>query len=188
MTVLLMCLEIFAIGLFTFGGGHAVLPFFIDLASKYDWFTYTEITNMIAVAQSLPGPIYINLSAYVGFHIAGVPGSIAAVISMILPAIVIVSLVANALAKFRENKHVQSGLYGIRPAVTALISIALISVFRISVLNWAQFQDGRNWAILIDPRALAVFVVSLFFVLKFRKHPLFYILGGAVAGIIIAPL
>lgn len=187
MIYLLLFIEFFKIGLFTVGGGLATLPFLYELADKYDWYTRADITNMIAISESTPGPIGINMATYVGFHTAGVLGGIVATFATVLPSVVIVLLVARFLEKFKHNRFVNAGFYGIRPAVTAMITVALITVMASSIFNWEVFWPGWNWQSLVNPLALVLYAVALFLLLKFKKHPLWYLLGGAVVGIFIAP-
>lgn len=188
MIYLLLFAEFFKIGLFTLGGGLAALPFLYELAGKYDWYTAADVTNMIAVSESTPGPIAINMATYVGFHTAGLLGGVVATLGNIMPSVVIVLILAKYLEKFKQSRYVQAAFYGIRPAVTALISVALFAVFKVSVLHWDAFVQGWNWAALVDWRALALFAAALVLVLKFNKSPIAYIAGGAVVGILIAPI
>ncbi len=187
MTYLLLFLEFFKIGLFAIGGGLAALPFLYELAPKYNWFTEADITNMIAISESTPGPIAVNMATYVGYHTAGVMGGIIATLGNILPAIIIVLIVAKYLEKFKDNSLVQAGFYGIRPAVAALITVALFAVVKVSILRWDVFVATENWGALVDWRAAALFAVALALILKMEKHPVFYIAAGALAGILIAP-
>ena len=187
MIYLLLFLEFFKIGLFAIGGGLAALPFLYELAPKYDWFTEADITNMIAISESTPGPIAVNTATYVGYHTAGFWGGIIATLGNIMPAIIIVLMVAKYLEKFKNNPLVQAGFYGIRPAVAALITVALFAVGKVSILHWDVFAATGNWRSLVDWRATALFAVSLALILKGKKHPVLYIAAGALAGILIAP-
>ena len=90
MTYLYLFLEFFKIGLFAIGGGPATLPFLMDLTEKYDWYTMTDLTNMVAVSESTPGPIGINMATYAGFNAAGTPGGIVATMSLVLPSIIVI--------------------------------------------------------------------------------------------------
>lgn len=187
MIYLQLFLEFLKIGLFTVGGGLASLPFLYELSDKYGWFTYADLTNMIAISESTPGPIGINAATYVGFHVAGVLGSVIATLATMVPAFFFVTFVASILDKFKQNRLVQNAFTGIRPAVTALITVAFWAVFSISVMNVDLFAATGRFSDLINPTAAILFAVALFLILKFKKHPLWYILGGAVVGIFIAP-
>jgi len=187
MIYLLLFFEFFKIGLFTIGGGLAAIPFLYELTERYDWFTVADITYMIAISESSPGPILVNMATFAGNHTAGLLGGVVATLGSITPGIVIVILVCRALDKFSENRYVQAGFSGIRPAVTAMVTIALITVARISLLRWYEFTQSMDWAILVNYRALALFAVALFAILKFKKHPIIYIVAGAIAGLLLAP-
>lgn len=187
MIYLLLFAEFFKIGLFAIGGGLAALPFLYELAPKYHWFTAADVTDMIAISESTPGPIAINMATYVGYQTAGVLGGVVATLGNIMPAILIVLAVAKYLEQFKNNRLVQAGFYGIRPAVTALITSALFAVIKVSILRWDLFAAGGGWGSLLDLRAAALYAAALALILRFEKHPVLYIAGGALAGILIAP-
>ena len=187
MIYLLLFFEFFKIGLFTLGGGLAAIPFLYDLAERYDWFTAYELTYMIAISESSPGPIAINMATFAGFHTAGLLGGAVATLGSVTPGLVIVLLVCRALEEFRGNRYVQAGFKGVRPAVTALVTVALLTVARISLLRWDGLTQPIDWAALVDFRAVAIFGAALFAMLKFKRHPILYIAAGAIIGIIIAP-
>lgn len=187
MIYLLLYVEFFKVGLFTIGGGLAALPFLYELADKYQWFTQADVTNMIAISQSTPGPIGINAATYFGYEMAGVLGGVIATLGVISPSLIIVLIVARFMDRFKKNRLVQDAFTGIRPAVAALITMAFWAVFELSVLNIDGFWPGWNWGQLVQPAALVLFVVSLVLMLKFKKHPVVYIAGGALVGMLIAP-
>ena len=175
--------EFFKIGLFAIGGGMATLPFLMDLTAKYDWYTKAELTNMIAISQSTPGPVGINMATYAGYNAAGIPGAVVATLSLVAPALAIIMVIAKFLADFNENKTVQAAFYGIRPAVAALIGYAVWELVKISL----TIVDG-NGVTAID--YLGVFLcVAAFGImqLKYCKslHPLVWIIIGAVIGILL---
>lgn len=177
--------EFMKIGLFAVGGGLATIPFLYDMAGRYSWFTASDITNMIAISESTPGPIGINMATYVGFTTAGVLGSIIATIGIMTPALIIVSIVSNVLERFKKSRLVEAAFYGIRPVVTAIITMAFMEIVKVTLVNWNAFMPGMNWAALVNYKAMALFAVMLFLVLKFKKHPVFYIVGGAVVGLLV---
>ncbi len=183
MTYLLLFYEFFQIGLFAVGGGLATIPFLYDLASKYPWFTSKDVVDMIAISESTPGAIGLNMATYVGYSTEGVLGSIVSTIAIILPAIIIVLLVSRVLSQFSTNKYVVSAFYGIRPTVTALISVACLEVLKVSIFNWEMFSQAFDWAALVNYKAAVLFALTLFLVFKFKKHPVYYIAGCALVGI-----
>ena len=117
MSLLILIFEFFKIGLFSIGGGLATLPFLYRLADKYPWFSAKQIPDMIAVSESTPGPLGINMATYTGFQHSGVIGSIAATFGLVLPSVIIIILISKVLEKFRSNKYVEYAFYGLRPAV-----------------------------------------------------------------------
>ncbi len=165
------------IGLFAVGGGLATLPFLYELANTKDWFSVSDISNMVAVSESTPGPLGVNMASYVGFLNNGVIGSITATLGLIFPSIVVILIVVGFLDKFKENKIVEYVFSGLRPASAALVASAGIGLIKV-----AFFKDGLNsffWqgAIL----ATIVFIMMK----KFKKvHPIVYIAISAVIGII----
>ena len=120
--------EFFKTGLFAIGGGMATLPFLKDIGATTGWFTQTDLMNMLAVSESTPGPVGINMATYVGYTVAGVPGAIIATIGEVTPSIVVILIVAAMLAKFRDSKAVADAFYGLRPASTGLIGAACAGV------------------------------------------------------------
>ena len=153
--------EFFKIGLFAVGGGMATLPFLQALSQKTGWFTTDFITNMIAISESTPGPIGINMATYVGFNLTGVLGGIVATLGTILPAIIIVSIVSRYLEKFSGNPLVDHVFYGLRPTVTGLIAAAGYDVMKV-----------------------ILFVVAFITIRKLKKHPVMYIAIAAVVGVL----
>jgi len=178
----LLLIEFFKTGLFAVGGGPATIPFLQEMSEKYPhWFTSAELTDMIAVAESTPGPIGINMATFAGYRIAGIPGAICATIAIVLPSYVIICIISKILAKFATNKYVTGSFMGIRPAVPGLICAAVIPLFSASVLNLAA--QGLFSIIRID--ALLVFLgVFITFSIFKKAHPLVFIASGAVVGIL----
>ena len=168
--------EFFKTGLFAIGGGLATLPFLHEISEKTGWFTTQDISNMIAVSESTPGPIGINMSTFVGFQTAGVLGGIIATMSLIIPSIIIIEFISTILTKFKESKIIQYIFYGIRPASTALIAVAGVAVMRTTLL-----KDSAKFSI----NYIAVIACALLFfaIRKFKLHPLVYIAVAAVSGI-----
>ncbi len=182
--------EFFKIGLFAVGGGMAALPFLYDLSDKTGWFTYQQIADMIAVSESTPGPIGINMATYVGFTCAGIPGSAAATLGVITPGIILVSIVAVFLHKFRDNRTVNAAFYGLRPCSTGLIAAAGISVILISVFNVPLFQTTRSLADLILWKELLLGVIIWVLTNKVKQtkqlHPVVFIAASAVIGVLLS--
>ncbi len=182
MIYLILAYEFFKIGLFSIGGGMATLPFLMDLTDKYDWFTISELTNMVAISESTPGPVGINMATYAGYNAAGVAGAIVATLALTAPAWIIIILIAKFLENFSENKHVKAAFYGIRPAVAALIGYAVWELLKIALVSAAE---GKIQVNMVN----AVVCVGAFALLQIKKlgklHPLVWIIIGAVIGIVL---
>ena len=144
MSYALLLLELFweflKIGVFAVGGGMATLPFLYDLGEKTAWFTSAQVLDMLAVSESTPGPIGINMATYVGYTVGGIPGAILATLGTILPGLILVIVLAKFLARFHDNRFVHAAFYGLRPASTALIAAAGIGVLGESLFNPALFE------------------------------------------------
>lgn len=128
MTLLLLVWEFCLIGLLSVGGGMATVPFLSSLSLRYGWFTMEQLSTIIAVAQSTPGPIGVNMACYAGYLTAGVPGAILAPLALSLPAFLIILLLARVLSKWREHKIFKSIFYGLRPVGLGLIASVLLSL------------------------------------------------------------
>lgn len=183
MIYLQLAFEFFKAGLFAVGGGLATLPFLMQMSQSYpQWFSIDELMQMVAVSESTPGPIGINMATYVGFHVAGIPGALLATLSLALPAFLSILLVVNVLDRFNTNRYIAGGLEALRPAVTGLIAAAGFLVLK-SVLLPAQ--DGTavfQWV------AFALFI-ALFGLQQIKQlksiHPIAYIAVGAVFGVVL---
>ncbi len=174
MQYLTLIFEFFKIGLFSVGGGLATLPFLFDLSQKYNWFTAEELTNMIAVSESTPGPIGVNMATYVGNTVGGIPGGIITTLSLVAPSLIVIFIIAGFLNKFRDNIYVKDLFYGLRAAVAGLIGSAVVLVLLQTLIT----------ARALDTTKFLLFVILTVCVLKFKKHPIVYIAAGAVAGIV----
>ena len=180
-TLLLIFIEFFKTGLFSIGGGLATLPFLFKMAENYGWFSTEQLTNMIAISESTPGPIGVNIATYVGYTIHGVPGGIFATHSLVLPSIIVILIIAGFLQKFKDNKTVKNVFYGLRAAVVGMLAVSLLTVVKTTFL----IPDAATILASIEWIKLAVFAVLFFLVMKFKKHPILYIAIGAVTGIIL---
>lgn len=180
MTYITLFLEFFKTGLFAIGGGMATLPFLYEL-TKYNWYTMPELMDMIAVAESTPGPIGVNMATYAGFRAGGVLGSAISTLGLVMPSVIVVILVFKILEKFRKAPVVDNAFYGLRPAVAGLITVACSELFKLTMLN--EVTNGF-WSVF-DFKALALFGVITVCVFKFKKiHPILLIVIGAISGII----
>ena len=189
MILLQLFWEFFKTGLFAVGGGMATLPFLYDMSTRTGWFTQAKLADMIAVSESTPGPIGVNMATYVGFETAGIPGAVIATMGLICPSIIIVLLIARVLKQFRSNKTVDAAFYGLRPCSIALIAAAGLLVARITFLNpeTLQLEDKMtaffglfNWKAVV---LAAVLLVATRGVNALKKmHPIRFIAVYAAVG------
>ncbi len=186
MIYLTLFYEFFKVGLFSIGGGVATIPFYMELADKYDWLTTQMLTDMIAVSESTPGPIGINLATYAGFRAAGIPGALVATFSEVLPSFIILMLIAKALERYKENALVSSTFSGIRPAVAGLIAAAGWSVMRVALFTAPSGSSLFTTLLSCDIKWLVLFcaLLALMQIKPLKKlHPIVYIVFSAVVGI-----
>ncbi len=188
--------EFFKTGLFAIGGGMATVPFLQDISAKTGWFTSADLANMIAVSESTPGPMGVNMATYVGYTVGsqqlggtgmGVVGAVVATLGLISPSIVVILIVAYFLKRFRDSKLVDSVLYGLRPASVALISAAGVEIVLFAVLRvesiWRIADASLSWKAVV--LALAVFAgTNLIPGLK-KIHPIWFVAASAVAGVLL---
>jgi chromate transporter len=183
--------EFFKTGLFAVGGGMATIPFLYDIADKTDWFTRTDLANMIAVSESTPGPIGVNMATYVGYltgmgeHgvVGAIIGAVVATLGLITPSIIMILIVAAVLKSFRDNKYVNNAFYGLRPASTGLIAAAGISVI-MSNLFIGEVVALNSLNIKGIILGLILFVLTNFIKPTKKLHPIVFIALSAAAGMI----
>ena len=184
--------EFFKTGLFAVGGGMATLPFLKIMGESTGWFTQTDLMNMLAVSESTPGPVGINMATYVGFTTAGLTGSIVATIGEVTPSIIVILIVAAMLAKFRDSKYVANAFYGLRPASTGLIGAAgagvVLQVFAgISSSSgnsiFTKYSGGGAISIKAVILAAVIFVLSRYVKQTKNLHPIGFNAISAVAGV-----
>ena len=185
MIYLLLYIEFFKIGLFALGGGLATLPFLYQLAYKTAWFTPAQVTDMLTISQISPGPLGINMASYAGFHTAGLFGGLIAVLGIITPPVIIIVLIARALDKFAANKYVIHAFEGLRPAVCALITVAVWETAKTALFNTNLYAQTNNLTDLFIIKSIIFFAALLALSNKYKRHPLFYIGLSAAAGLFI---
>ena len=170
MIYLLLFWEFFKIGLLAIGGGLVTIPFLMELTEHYDWFSKQQLADMIAVSESTPGPIGVNMATYGGFNAAGIAGGLVATFGLVFPSLVVIVLISKYVMKYQSCTTFQNILLGIRPAVLALILYAGCILAELAVT---------------DIKSGFVCLVSFALVHHWHKlHPIIFILGGAVVGIL----
>ena len=182
--------EFFKTGLFAVGGGMATLPFLYSMSDTTGWFSHAQLADMIAVSESTPGPIGVNMATYVGFTAAGIPGAVIATLGLITPSIIIILIIARVLAAFRQNKYVDAAFYGLRPCSVGLIAAAGLLVVKIALFDFDLFKESGVLLDLFNWKAIllaAVLIVLTRYVKPLKKlHPVFFILGSAAVGALFA--
>ncbi len=183
--------EFFKTGLFAIGGGMATIPFLYDISDSTGWFTHNDLANMIAVSESTPGPIGVNMATYVGFltgmqdnGIAGaLLGAVTATLGLVTPSIIVIVIIAAMLKSFKNSPYVNNAFYGLRPASTGLIAAAGLSVVMSNLfLGDVISLASVNWK--------GVLLAAVLWVLtnKVKKtkglHPIVFIAASAVVGIV----
>lgn len=181
----LLFIEFFKTGLFSIGGGLATIPFLKEIALRYDWFSPAELTNMLAVSESTPGAIGVNMATYSGFHAAGVLGALVSTFGLILPSILIILLIARALTSFQKSKLVQRGFYGLRPAAAGLVLGTMAEII-LSIFFRQPLSAGlTTFLSSCSGKSVLLFLAMLLCMHKLpRLHPVVWIACGAVAGIL----
>ena len=174
--------EFFKTGLFAIGGGLATLPFLSDMAERTGWFTQSQLADMLAVSESTPGPVGVNMATYVGFETAGILGALIATLGLVTPSVIVILIIARVLKAFRDNKYVDAAFYGLRPASTAMVASAGIGVVLLSLVNAeAAGLAFFRWKEI----ALAAVILLLTRWVPFTKklHPIVFIAAAAAVGV-----
>ena len=180
--------EFFKTGLFAVGGGMATLPFMYDISDKTGWFTHSMLADMVAVSESTPGPIGVNMATYVGYVTGGIPGAVVATVGLVTPSVIVILLIARVLKAFRENQYVDAGFYGLRPCSIGLIAAAGVLVIKLALFNTELYASTGALLDLFNFKALilaAVLLVATRCIKKLKGlHPIVFILASAVIGIV----
>ncbi len=187
--------EFFKAGLFAIGGGMATIPFLYDISDKTGWFTHNDLANMIAVGESTPGPIGVNMATYVGFVtgmqdggvVMAILGAVIATVGLITPSVIVILIVAAILKSFRSNPYVERAFYGLRPASTGLIAAAGLTVIASNLFFPAALERG-SWLGLLNWKGI-VLAVALWLLTNTVKqtkklHPIVFIGASALVGIV----
>ena len=181
-------LEFFRTGLFAVGGGMATLPFLYDMAERTHWFTAAQLADMIAVSESTPGPIGVNMATYVGYTSAGVPGAVLASLGLVTPSLIVIMIVAAFLKAFRESKYVSAAFYGLRPASTAMVASAGVTVVLATFVTGeiaavADLVTAIDWKGVV--LAAVLLVLTRWCKATKKLHPIVFIAASAVVGVVL---
>ncbi len=195
MILLKLFWEFFKTGLFAIGGGMATVPFLQDISAKTGWYTAGQLADMIAVSESTPGPLGVNMATYVGYTVGseqlgspamGILAAVIATLGLIAPSVIIIIIIAYFLKRFRSSSLVDAALYGLRPASVALISAAGVDIVLIAVLRVDSIyhiaQSALSWKALV--LAAAVAAATNWKKLK-KLHPIWFIAASAILGVVL---
>lgn len=195
MILLKLFWEFFKTGLFAIGGGMATVPFLQEISAKTGWFTAGQLADMIAVSESTPGAMGVNMATYVGYTVGseelggalmGILAAIIATLGLVAPSIIVIMIVAYFLNRFRSSKLVDATLYGLRPASVALISAAGVDIVLVAVLRVPSIYQIARAALSWKALLLAAAVYAGTHVKKLKKlHPIWFIAASAVIGILL---
>lgn len=180
MNLLLMCFEFFKTGLLSVGGGLATLPFLFSMADRYPWFTTDQLSDMIAVSESTPGPIGVNMATYAGYCAGGIPGAVLATFSLVLPSIIVILIISRFLQRFRDSVIVSRLLYGLRPASLGLIAAAGFGILKLAL----QIDPGAEMWISWKAVGVGIVLMGLYAFVGKKVHPIVFIGLGAAAGLV----
>lgn len=195
MILLKLFWEFFKTGLFAIGGGMATVPFLQDISVKTGWYTAAQLADMIAVSESTPGPLGVNMATYVGYTVGseqlgspamGILAAITATLGLITPSVMIIIIIAYFLKRFRSSRLVDAALYGLRPASVALISAAGVDIVLIAVLRVDSIYHIAQSALSWKALALAAAVAAATNWKKLKKlHPIWFIAASAILGVVL---
>ncbi len=187
MLLLKLFWEFFQVGLFAVGGGMATVPFLYAMGERTGWFTAETVADMIAVSESTPGPIGVNMATFVGNNTAGIPGGLCATLGLITPSIIVILLIAAALKSFSRNRVVNAVFSALRPCSAGLITASGLSVAALCFLDKAKLaEDGILGGVRWEAVLLAALLLVLTQWVKPTKklHPILFIAFSAVVGIV----
>ena len=190
-------LELFArfffVGLFAIGGGLATVPFLQSMGEVTGWFTQSDIADMIAISESTPGPIGVNMATYVGYQTGdafgvagGIFGGVIATLGLITPSIIVIVIVSKMLKRFKDSKYVEYAFYGLRAASIGLVAAACLSVARLAFWNGELMAETGNIISAVNYKSIILSAVIFFCITRFKKlHPIALIVFSAVVGILL---
>ncbi|WP_294552367.1 chromate transporter [uncultured Pseudoflavonifractor sp.] len=173
----------FQIGLFSIGGGYAAMPLIQhQVVDLHPWLTMTQFADIMTIAEMTPGPVAINSATFVGIQVAGIPGALVATVSCVLPSCVIVMLLAYIYYRFKGLTLVQGILFGLRPAVVAMIASAGISLLILSLYGTRTLPADLTGINLIS---VLIFGAGLFILRKWKVNPIWVMAGAGAVGLLL---
>lgn len=178
----------FYVGLFTIGGGLVAITLMEETIVSRGLISPEQFYNMVAISESTPGPIGVNMATYIGYNLHGIPGAIITSIGEILPSLICILIIAKFLKSFQQKPIVQSVFSVLRPATTGLIFVAAVQIFVIALVNvpsdFSVFKEVSGWTNLFKWKSLYFYVIAVFVLFKIKVHPILLLASGAVFGIL----
>lgn len=174
----------FKTGLFSIGGGLATLPFLYEMSNNTHWFTHADIADMIAISESTPGAIGINMSTYAGYMTGGIAGGLIATLGLACPSVIIILIISRFLEKFRDNVYVVKAFYGLRPASIAMISAAGVNVVKVALINLPVLTEDHDIVGFFNIPQIILAVILFAAMKKLKWHPVVFLMISAILGII----
>ena len=188
MSLLQLAITFFYIGLFTIGGGQVAITLMQQSLVSNGIISQAQFYNMVAISESTPGPIGINMATYIGYELYGVPGALIVTAAQVSPAIIIILIIARFLKSFNENPYVKGSLAFLRPVTTGLILVPVIQVITFTLINppssFSTLLTLETWKTLFNPIPIAGYAVFVFLLFKVKLHPIGVIVSGAIFGIV----
>lgn len=180
-----LIIEFFIIGFFSYGGGLAVLVLLQERVLNLGWMSLKEFADIIAISQSTPGPLAINLATFVGFFQGGVSGAFLASIAVVIPGVVFSMIIGRFMEHFDENERVQGVLKGLRAVVIGLVATAILNIALVTIFDIDSFKKTGSLLSFFDIKACIAMAVFFVFSFKFRKSPALLIVAGGAVGILL---
>ena len=178
----------FYVGLFTIGGGLVAITLMEETIVSRGLISPEQFYNMVAISESTPGPIGVNMATYIGYNLHGISGAIITSIGEILPSLICILIIAKFLKSFQQKPIVQSVFLVLRPATTGLIFVAAVQIFLIALVNVPSdisvFKEVSGWTNLFNWKSLYFYVIAVFVLFKIKVHPILLLASGAVFGIL----
>ena len=185
MMYLELFITFFKIGLFTIGGGYAMIPLIQQEVVAHGWLTLLELTDFIAVSESTPGPFAVNIATFVGMEMGGLAGALVTTTAVVLPSFIIILVIAKAFTNFQQNKWVQGILYGMRPVVIGLIAAAVVLLMSTGFIGvGAEIHSVSDFFTSLQYLEIIIFMIGCFVYFRFKLHPIKIILISAALGML----
>lgn len=185
MTLLQLMITFFYVGLFTIGGGLVAITLMYGPVVEGGLISSEQFYNMVAISESTPGPIGINMATYIGFELYGVLGAIATTVATVLPSLIIIILIAKFFSRFQEKPLVKAAFSGLRPATSGMVMVAMVQVFVIAILNVPLFEETGKLFQILDLPATLFYLVACLVLFKTKLSPIAVIAAGAIFGILV---